>query len=538
MTESQTWSEVPEALAAALPNRYELERVLGYGGMATVYLAQDLKHERPVAVKVLKPELAASIASERFLNEIGIAARLTHPHILTLHDSGEADGFLYYVMPFVEGSLRRLFQDKGPLRAKRALEITEEVADALSYAHRQGIVHRDIKPENILLAQGHAVVADFGVARAITTSGGAHLTRTGFPVGTLGYMSPEQAAGRVDLDERTDIYSLACVFYEAVIGETPGMWITEEAGRLGRFIDAPPGHRDRIDRLPGGVEWTLVRAMCLRPEERFLTAGEFAQALEEAFQGTGRYDEAEAREIIRRAAGLDARPMQDAGLSLGGIQQIAAEAGIPASHVRAVAGAPQVPDVRLIRGDYFGITGKIELEQTIDVEVPPEEYGTLLEEIRETVGETGTIHETLNESLSWEHDAGSWGSAPRVLITIRPKGGRTRIKIIQHPGSDAAIMGILSVVFGSVAAIGVATLTILVGDNLIGGILVGSGLWAAQYTALRALFRRRVMRHSRSLKGLLGRLSSLVLGTEQAAERSAVPKADPERALPQPEEQP
>ncbi|MHC4180518.1 MAG: serine/threonine-protein kinase, partial [Planctomycetota bacterium] len=245
--------------------------------MATVYVAKDLKHSRRVAVKVLHPELAASLAAERFLKEIAFTAQLTHPHILTLIDSGEAGGFLYYVMPFVEDSLRAMIGRKGCVAAEHTLEITRDVADALSYAHSQGIVHRDIKPENVLLSQGHAVVADFGVAKAITTAGGEGLTRTGFPVGTLGYMSPEQAAGRLDLDERSDIYSLACVCYEMLTGEAPGMWVTEEAGRLKRFIDAPDRQRQALDALPGSVEATLVHAMLLQPEQRYSTAEEFAR---------------------------------------------------------------------------------------------------------------------------------------------------------------------------------------------------------------------------------------------------------------------
>jgi serine/threonine-protein kinase len=231
-----------ERIQAAIGLNYRLDRAIGRGGMATVYLAEDLKHHRRVAIKVLKPELAEALGSDRFLQEIEIAAGLTHPHILPLHDSCDVEGRLHYVMPFVDGeSLRGLLNRSRTLERERALHLTEEVASALTYAHRQGVVHRDIKPENILLAEGHAVVADFGIAKAISTAGGIHLTRTGFPIGTPGYMSPEQAVGRTDLDETTDVYSLACVFYEMVVGETPEMWPTDEATRLGRFVDASPG---------------------------------------------------------------------------------------------------------------------------------------------------------------------------------------------------------------------------------------------------------------------------------------------------------
>src|SRR3989441_752692 len=227
---------LPADLAAALADRYSLRRVLGRGGMATVYLADDEKHHRAVALKVLLPGLAAFLGVERFLQEIQIAAQLTHPHILALHDSGEAAGFLYYVMPYCEGaSLRQQLEQRRPLSRQEALAIGDPVAGALSYAHRMGVLHRDIKPENILFSQGHPIVADFGIAKAVSTAGGANLTRTGFPVGTPGYMSPEQAAGLTELDERTDVYSLAVVVYEMLVGEVPGRWPTEDAVRAGRF---------------------------------------------------------------------------------------------------------------------------------------------------------------------------------------------------------------------------------------------------------------------------------------------------------------
>ncbi|UCG87137.1 MAG: serine/threonine protein kinase, partial [Gemmatimonadota bacterium] len=204
-------SDLPAALKSALADRYKIERPIGRGGMATVYLASDLKHGRPIAIKVMRPDLAASLGSDRFLKEIEIAARLTHAHIVPLHDSGEADGFLYYVMPYVEGSsLRTLLNREPRLGMSQAISIAEQVADALDYAHRMGVLHRDIKPENILLSHGHAFVADFGVAKAVSTAGGETITRTGFGLGTPGYMSPEQAAGVRDIDQRTDVYGLAC----------------------------------------------------------------------------------------------------------------------------------------------------------------------------------------------------------------------------------------------------------------------------------------------------------------------------------------
>ena len=211
-----------EQFALALSERYRIERELGRGGMATVYLAEDLKHRRKVAVKVLAPELGETLGASRFLREIEIAARLNHPHILPLHESGSAGELLYYVMPYVEGeSLRQRLEREKQLPVADALRIAHEVADALDYAHRRGVVHRDIKPENILLEEQHAVVADFGIARAIVATGGEKLTTTGLVIGTPVYMSPEQVAGSTDLDGRSDVYSLACVTYEMLVGQPP-----------------------------------------------------------------------------------------------------------------------------------------------------------------------------------------------------------------------------------------------------------------------------------------------------------------------------
>jgi len=212
---------VPEGLREALSQSYALERELGRGGMATVYLAHDLRHDRPVALKVLLPELAATLGPDRFQREIRLAARLQHPHILTVHDSGEAAGQLWFTMPFVEGeSLRDRLLRERQLSVDDALRIGTEAARALDYAHQHGVVHRDIKPENIMLtSDGSTLVADFGIARALGGDDG--LTQTGFSVGTPAYMSPEQAAGDKALDARTDIYSLASVLYEMLAGEPP-----------------------------------------------------------------------------------------------------------------------------------------------------------------------------------------------------------------------------------------------------------------------------------------------------------------------------
>jgi serine/threonine-protein kinase len=214
--------DVLDRLKAALADRYLIERELGAGGMATVYLAQDVKHERQVAIKVLRPELAAVLGAERFVQEIKTTANLQHPHILPLFDSGQADGFLYYVMPYIEGeTLRDKLSRETQLGIEEAVKITTEVADALDYAHRQGVIHRDIKPENILLHDGRPMVADFGIALAVSAAAGGRMTETGLSLGTPHYMSPEQATAEKDLTNRSDIYSLGAVLYEMLTGDPP-----------------------------------------------------------------------------------------------------------------------------------------------------------------------------------------------------------------------------------------------------------------------------------------------------------------------------
>src|SRR5947208_415931 len=266
-------------LQAALADRYTIEREVGRGGMATVYLAQDLKHHRPVAIKVLRPELAAALGAERFLREIETAAKLTHPHILPLHDSGEAAGFLFYVMPYVEGeSLRDRLSREKQLPLGDALQIAREVADALSYAHSRDVVHRDIKPENILFEAGHAVVTDFGIARAITAAGGEKLTGTGIAVGTPAYMSPEQAAS-APVDERSDIYSLGCVLYERLAGEPPFTGPSAESIVRQHLAAAPPRVSAMRAAVPPAIEEGIVRALAKTPADRFATAAEFVEAL-------------------------------------------------------------------------------------------------------------------------------------------------------------------------------------------------------------------------------------------------------------------
>jgi len=268
-----------DRLSAALAGRYRIERELGRGGMATVYLAEDVKHHRQVAIKALKPELAAVLGPERFLREIEIAAHLTHPHILPLYDSGEVAGLLYYVMPYVAGeSLRDRLKREKQLPLEDALRIAREVADALSAAHAHGLVHRDVKPENILLEEGHAVVSDFGIARAITEAGGERLTATGVAIGTPEYMSPEQATGERTLDGRSDLYALGCVLYEMLAGKPPFTGEFAQAVIAKHALEPPPSLRGVRD-LPTVLERVMFRCLAKTPDLRYRSAAELQDNL-------------------------------------------------------------------------------------------------------------------------------------------------------------------------------------------------------------------------------------------------------------------
>jgi serine/threonine-protein kinase len=279
-------TDVMTLLRDALAGRYRIERELGRGGMAVVFLAEDLKHRRRVAIKVLRPEVAKAIGSGRFLREIEIAAQLSHPHILPLFDSGEAgkpgsrdERFLFFVMPYVEGeSLRDLLTREKQLPIEDALRIAREVADALAYAHRAGVVHRDIKPENILLQAGHPVVSDFGIASALQAAAGEPLTDPGFAVGTPVYMSPEQSVGEA-VDSRSDVYSLACVLFEMLAGDPPFTGSTAQAIQARKVMDTAPRIRTVRELVPEGVERVIRTALARVPADRFSTVSEFSAAL-------------------------------------------------------------------------------------------------------------------------------------------------------------------------------------------------------------------------------------------------------------------
>jgi eukaryotic-like serine/threonine-protein kinase len=273
-------SNVAARLKDALADRYRVERELGTGGMATVYLAHDIKHDRDVAIKVLHPDLGAALGGERFLSEIRTTARLQHPHILPLLDSGEADGLLYYVMPLVTGeTLRTRMQREHQLPIPEAVRIAREVASALDYAHRHGVVHRDIKPENILLHDGQAIVADFGIALAVQSASAHRITQTGLSLGTPQYMSPEQAMGEKSIDARSDVYALGAVLYEMLAGDAPFSGSSVQAIVAKVLTERPTALHTLRDTVPKHLEEAVFTALAKLPADRFASAAEFATAL-------------------------------------------------------------------------------------------------------------------------------------------------------------------------------------------------------------------------------------------------------------------
>ncbi|MBT8395949.1 MAG: serine/threonine protein kinase [Gemmatimonadetes bacterium] len=437
----------------SLASRYALERELGRGGMATVYLARDLKHNREVAVKIIRPDLAAVVGSERFLREIEITAALNHPHILPLLDSGALDDLLYYVMPYVSGgSLRRLLESDAGIPLEAVLRIVLEVASALDYAHDRGVVHRDIKPENILFNVGLAVVGDFGIAVAVGSAPREKVTRTGAALGTLGYMSPEQALGTEALDARTDVYSLGCVAYEMLTGGTPASWPGPEDVKLGRLEGVPSEHRCLLDNLPGRIEQVLTKALALRPGDRYAHAGDLARALVGASERTPSFSEDQVRQLLDRAAELQARESQDSGvMTIGAVEQVAAQVGIPPEHVRKAAEEmrPDATAVRYHRKTPGGQTvdwgpgsqapvglwrrspeekwDRVVLDSYVDGEIPDEAYPAMVDEIQETLGIMGHAS-VLANTLTWS-PATQGEDSRRVVVAVKSKDGVTRIRV-------------------------------------------------------------------------------------------------------------
>ncbi len=508
--------EIPAALQAALASRFELRRVLGRGGMATVYLAHDRRHERDVALKVLRPDLAASLGTERFLHEIQIAARLTHPHILALHDSGEVEGFLFYLMPYIEGrSLRHRLDQRPRFDPGEALAVARPVAEALGYAHGMGVVHRDIKPENILFSQGHPIVADFGIAKAVSTAGGANLTRTGFPLGTPGYMSPEQAAGLTDLDARTDVYSLAVVVYEMLVGEIPGRWPTEEEVRLGRILQVAPAHRLRLAEMGPRIEGALVRALAIRLDQRTPTPGALIQDLTGTAPPRRQYSEPEVQEIVRRASELEvSNPTQGGAMTIGGIEALAGEVGIARERVRAAADSlarpatPGPPTEPVARNPFLGGPRRIYIERVIPGELPESEYSMLVDEIRMVMQNVGQVSQ-LGRSFSWTSTRG--GGATRDLeVGVTVRAGRTRIVVREN------LNNLLGAVFGGIGGgMGGGGMGPLIGIVIEGlgkppaalALLVPAWL-AITYATARTAFARVSRRRERELVALADRLAA------------------------------
>ena len=536
-------ADIPSDLAAALEARYQLRRLLGRGGMATVYLGFDRKHHREVALKVLVPGLAAVLGAERFLREIETAARLTHPHILALYDSGEAGGFLYYVMPYIDGGSLRL-----PLAAGRrmspdeALAIAGPVADALAYAHRMGVLHRDVKPENILFSQGHPIVADFGIAKAISTAGGANITRTGFPLGTPGYMSPEQAAGLTDLDPRTDVYSLAVVIYEMLVGGPPGRWPTEDAVRSGRLTDAPAAHRTRLTELGARIEGALTRGLAIRLDQRTATPGALIEELSGTAPPRRRYSAGEVDEIVKRASEIEAtRPTGSGAMTIGGVEALAAEVGIAPEMVREAARemspggrVPEAAGVALPSearppNRWIGGPTTILFEREVDGELPDAEWPVLVDEIRRVVRNVGQVSQ-FGRSFSWV--ATRRGTSQRDLeIAVSVRGGRTRITVQEN------LSTLIGAVFGGIGGgMGGGGMGPLLGITL--GAMHAPGpvvallvpLWlATTFGTARGVYRYSSGRRSRELESLADRLASLtrdLVGERRrlgAAERPLIP---------------
>jgi serine/threonine protein kinase len=458
-----------DAAARALADRYRFEREVGMGGMATVFLATDLRHSRDVAVKLLKPELSSAIGTERFLREIRITARLNHPHILPLIDSGEADALLFYVTPYVAGgSLRQRLVRESRLSVETTIEIVRQVGSALDYAHRENIVHRDVKPENILFSEGHAIVADFGIGRAISSAGAENLTRSGFPLGTPGYMSPEQAAGRLDADGATDVFGLGCATYEMLVGETPEFWPTDESRRVGRFLDASDQHRERLDTLPGRVEQALVGALAIRPSDRFATAAAFADALDTAHSERPRYSNTQVDALLERAAAIDATADDDdTNLTIGAVEQAAAQVGIRPTHVRQAAAevvgprSASPPQRYQPRPETFVVQErKIAIERELQGEIGSDRFEALVTTIHNALGLWGHAS-IMGRTLTWS-PAAQGSSGRNILVTVTPREGRTVLHIEERLDvaggkpyliPPAAALGGLFVL-GTVAALG------------------------------------------------------------------------------------
>ncbi len=524
--------DLPPDLQAALAERYELRRILGKGGMATVYLAGDRKHHREVALKVLRPDLAATLGFERFLKEIQIAAGLTHPHILPLHDSGEAAGFLYYVMPYIDGaSLRQRLEAEHRLAPHAALAIAAPVADALGYAHRMGIYHRDIKPENILFSQGHPIVADFGIAKAISTAGVGNLTRTGFPLGTPGYMSPEQAAGLTDLDERTDVYSLAVVVYEMLVGEIPGRWPTEDAVRAGRFLEAPAAHRPRLTASGSRIEGALVRGLAIRHDQRTATPETLLAELNGAAAAPRKkFSEGEVQAIVQRASEIEATNPTGGAMTMGGVEALAAEVGIAPEMVRqaarslAVQRSPVTPLEPPKTNRLIGGPTRVLIDRVVQGELPDTEYEVVVDEIRRVLGNVGMVSQ-LGRSFSWTTTSSRGGMRRDLEVAFSIRGGLTRISIRENLGN--LIGAVFGGIGGGMGGGGMGPIIgILSNFATAAAALVVIPFWLfTTFSVARSTYHYSSRRRIRELEALADRLAQLA--TELIPARPQLPGRSP-----------
>jgi serine/threonine protein kinase len=537
--------ELIELLRSGLEDQYDVERELGRGGMSTVFLAVDRKHDRQVALKVLRPDLASVVGSHRFLQEIKLTASLNHPHVLPLLDSGSIDGLVYYVMPYVTGgSLRGLMGTGEPLDLREAIRITRQVAAALDYAHRAGVVHRDIKPENILFSEGLAVVADFGVAKAVSTVDRQTLTRSGFPVGTLGYMSPEQAAGRTDLDECTDVFSLACVAYEMLVGDTPAGWPSPEDSRLGRFLEAPPDHRSRLEGYPGRVEQCLARALALRAPDRFQSPGEFAAALGAAAEGRDPIPDEAMRAILARAAELETERASGSGsagepaLTLGSVEQVAAEVGIPPDHVRQaaaelqglseadreathrIATEPALPIRRAPKSfprapDVAFKKERLTAERNVEGEVDETAYPQIVDVIQEELDLVGHVS-TVGRTLTWS-PARQGTESRQIVVTVRPRNGKTELHVEEQIEMSGWRIFVPAWGAGAGMIFGLAVATMLGLQNEAILVLALPGGLFGGFAAVQGMINTKAQNASIQLQRVLDRLTDL-LRRKQAPE--------------------
>jgi serine/threonine-protein kinase len=431
-------SESALRLTASLGDRYRVERELGAGGMATVYLARDLRHDRDVAMKVLHPELGAALGGERFLSEIKTTARLHHPHILPLLDSGTADGLLYYVMPLVTGeTLRARLGREQQLPIEDALRIATEAADALGYAHTRGVIHRDIKPENILLQGGHALVADFGIALAVQHAGGQRMTQTGLSLGTPQYMSPEQAMGERTIDARSDVYALGAVLYEMLTGEPPFSGPTVQA-IVAKVLSAEPERPSLVRKsvLPS-VEQAVLRALAKLPADRFASAAEFAAALT---------DGGPRRAVIADRSTVDGTRWRAIGLGAGALALLAIAAlGAVLTRDVSVAG-PTAYDVGLPDSAAFrGLMVAGFAQSPIGLAVSPAGDFVVYQTIRN--GHAELWYRSLRDATTRRIEGTTDGRQPAIspdgtrVAFLRARGREWTVEVIPVAGGSGATLG-------------------------------------------------------------------------------------------------